>query len=754
MGNPRLSRRDFLKLGGTVLGAGALGCFVPPTVARAARLTGAIDPDGDGYIPTMCEMCVWRCGVLAKVVKGRVVKLEGNPEHPHSRGKLCARGQSGLMNTYDPDRVLYPLVRVGQRGEGKFRRASWDEALDIVAQNMLRIKERYGPEAMVFSSTHNLSQVQFENLLNGFGSPNYGTQRSLCFNAMIVANLMTYGLEEPARDYSRLEYILLTGRNLAEAISTSETAALMDAIARGAKLVYLDPRYTKTAAKAHEWLPVRPGTDLAFHLALLQTIITEERYNRDFVAQYTTGFERLAESVRDYTPEWAASITGLEAETIRRIAREFSAAGPHALAHNGWRTSNFVNSFATQRAISVLNALAGNWNTALFSAAGEGSGILGKPPQPPYPRVSALRLDGVPWKYPFVPLKLGIFQQLRDAILEGQPYQARGWFISRQNPVLSLPDRKRTLEAMGKLDFITVVDILMNDTAWFADVVLPEASYLERYDPLHPVAMPTPEQAGLCAPIRCTVEGELPEAPGDRVFIRQPVIESQGEARSALWIYKQLGERLGLGDFFQYTDEEDYLQQQLAPTGASLDTLRLRGYIDLPPAEAPSELRWNTPSGKIELYSSTLEQGGFDPLPNWEEPPQPKPSAFYLLTGKVAQHTQFGTQNNLLLHKYEDEPRLWMHPNPAADAGLEDGDWIEVSSEAGAVQVRLRITPGIRSDCVYMAPGYGHISKGLRTAFAHGASDSDLHLTFVDPISGGQALSQTFVTVRRASASE
>ena len=175
-----LSRRDFLKLGSAGLGAIALGEFVPPLVAQAARETGRLDARGNGYIPTLCEMCVWRCGVLARVKDGRVVKLEGNPDHPHSKGKLCPRGQAGLMSTYDPDRVLTPLVRVGKRGEGQFRKASWDEALDIVAQNMLDIKSKYGPQAMVFSSTHNLSQVQFENLLQAYGSPNYGTQRSLC----------------------------------------------------------------------------------------------------------------------------------------------------------------------------------------------------------------------------------------------------------------------------------------------------------------------------------------------------------------------------------------------------------------------------------------------------------------------------------------------------------------------------------------------------------------------------------------------
>src|SRR5512143_1623969 len=374
-----VSRRDFLKLGGAGLGALAVGGFMPPLAAHAARENGQLDANGNGYIASMCEMCVLRCGLLAKVKDGRVVKLEGNPDHPHSRGKLCPRGQAGLMNTYDPDRVLTPLIRAGKRGEGKCREATWEEALDLVASKMQAIKQKYGAEAMVFSSTHNLSQVQFENFLQAFGSPNYGTQRSLCFNAMIVSNLMTFGMEEPGRDYSQLKYIILTGRNLAEAISNSETGHLIEAVDRGAKLVVLDPRFTKTAAKAAEWLPIRPGTDLAFHLALLNVIISENLYNQPFVTSYTSGFDQLAASVTGYTPEWAASLTGIPAETIHRIARESAAASTCALAHNGWRTSNFVNSFQTERAITILNALVGNWGTAMFAAAGEGKGALGAP---------------------------------------------------------------------------------------------------------------------------------------------------------------------------------------------------------------------------------------------------------------------------------------------------------------------------------------------------------------------------------------
>ncbi len=718
-----ISRRDFLKLGGMAAGAVALGSFIPPQVAKAARDAGLIDPNGDGYIPTMCEMCVWRCGVLAKVKNGKVVKLEGNPEHPNSRGKLCARGQSGLMNTYDPDRVLHPLIRAGKRGEGKFRQASWEEALDLVAKNMLDIKQKYGPEAMLFSSTHNISQPIFENLLYGFGSPNYGTQRSLCFNAMIVANLMTYGMEEPARDYGNIKYLILTGRNLTEAISTSETSALMDIISQGAKVVYIDPRFTKTASKADEWLPIKPGTDSAFHLAMINVIVNEGLYNKSFVDAFTTGFDQLSAAIISYTPAWAEKITGIKADTITRIAHEFAAAGSSALAHNGWRTSNFVNSFQTQRAITVLNAIMGNWGSTLHPAAGEGAGGLGFIPQPAYPRISAPRLDGVPWKYPFVPLKLGIFQEMRDGALKGDPYQPHGWLISRQNPVLDLPDREKTLELFGKLDFIATIGIIMDDTEWFSDVVLPEASYLERYDPLNPV--------------------------GDKAFLRQPVIEPQGEAKSALWIFKELGTRLGIGDFFQYADEKDYINQQLKPLGANVDGIAMHGYAQFPAGESKSEFIWNTPSGKIEIYSATLEKGGFSPLPEWQDPPEPKEDEFYLLTGKVGQHTQFGTQNNKLLHKYEDAPRIWMHPDAASKRGIKDWDTVEVTSEVGKINVPVWVTVSIRPDCVYMTPGYGHLSKGLRTAYGVGVSESVLHVTYTDPISGTQGLSQTFVTVRK-----
>ena len=720
-----MSRRQFVGLSAAAAGALALGAL-PRTTSPAAPARDSHMPPVkfDREVYTLCEQCVWRCGLRAKVLDGKVYKLDGNPHHPHSNGMLCPRGQAGIAALYDPDRLQFPMIRAGERGSGLWKRVTWDEALNYTAQKMQSLKQQYGAESMVFSSTHNLAQTQFENLLRAFGSPNYGTQRSQCFNAMIIANLITFGMQEPDRDYSAAKYIIYAGRNLAEAISNSETQDMIAAIARGTKVVLLDPRFTKSASKATEWLPIRPGADLAFFLAMLNVLIAEGLYDRDFVGKHTVGFDDVAQAVKGYTPEWAASKTEIPAATIRRIAREFAFAAPHAFVHNNWRTSNFVNSFQAERAMAVINAISGNWEQpgGLFPSAGESGVALGSIPQPSYPRVSALRLDGVPWKFPLVPLEIGVFQELRDAIVAEKPYPARGWLVYRQNPVASLPERRKTLQAISKLDFVVTIDTTMNDTAWFSDVILPEASYLERYDPLAVV--------------------------GDAVFIRQPAVPALGQSKSGLWIFKELATRLGLQDFFQYADEEDYLSQQVQPLGITLDELKTKGFYR-PPAssETESDLKFDTPSSKIELASPSLAKNNYPAVPVWQEPPAPSADEFYLLTGKVAQHTQCSTQNNRLLHELFPTNVVWINPKSAAPRGIKDGDEVFVESSVGKVKIKAWVTEGIRPDCVYMTPGFGHLSKGTRTSYGEGVSDSDLHVTFTDPASGGQALTQTFVKV-------
>jgi thiosulfate reductase/polysulfide reductase chain A len=261
----------------------------------------------------------------------------------------------------------------------------------------------------------------------------------------------------------------------------------------------------------------------------------------------------------------------------------------------------------------------------------------------------------------------------------------------------------------------------------------------------------------------------------NRVFLRQPAIEPIGESKSALWIYKQLGERLGLGDYFQYKDEVDYINQQLAPLGVVMESFAQRGcwspLLDskrtgersscfAPPVisfeeELPYELKefkFNTPSGKIEIASETLRTADQPACPEWQSPPEPDVNAgqFYLLTGKVGQHTQFSTQNNLWLNQVYAENELWINPKAAAERGIANGQIVKVSSDVGEATIKAKVTEGIREDCVWMTQGFGHKSMGLKTAFGKGASDSDLHVTFTDPVSGGQALTQTFVKVEKA----
>lgn len=730
-----ISRRGFLGASAGAIAAGAIASDLTGfrSLALAKETPGPAGGESQ-EVTSVCEMCVWRCGLHARVKDGVVVKLEGNPDHPNSRGKLCPKGNAGIMMTYDPDRLKTPLMRVGERGSGKFRKASWDEALDYVANSMKKIKEKYGPQAMVMSSTHNLAQLQFENLMQAYGTPNYGTQRSLCFNAMVMGFTMTYGTEAVGGDYEKTKYIIYNGRNLLEGIANSETQDLMHAVERGAHVVVLDPRYSKTATKAKDWLPVRPGGDLAFFLAVNNVLIQEKLCDKKFLDEYTTGFDELAEESKTYTPEWAEKECDIPAAKIREVARGFAKAAPAAFAHPNWRTSNTLNSFQTERAIAILNALVGNWKKpgGLFPAGGEGGGVeLGSISQPPYPRVSAMRLDAVPMRYPLVPLKLGVFQELRDAIHRGKPYPAKGWLIFRQNPIMSLCDRTKTLEAIKNLDLIVSIDILPNDTAFYSDVILPESTYLERYDPLSVV--------------------------GSKVFLRQPAVPPLYDTKAALEIFKLLGERLGLHEFFNYTNEEDYINAQLKPLHVTVSDLKKKGFYE---AEAPSHKEekghekdvFQTPSGKIEIVSKPLGQVGFPTIPKWKDVPRPEKDQFYLLSGKVAQHTQSTTQNNRWLAELVPENTLWIHTSAAQARGIQDGALVTVESKVGKMQLKAKVTEGIRPDCVWTNFGFGHRSKGLKAAYGIGSLDSDVHESVTDRVSGSQALSQTMVTVAKATA--
>jgi thiosulfate reductase/polysulfide reductase chain A len=727
-----LSRRHFLE--SVAAATAAAGVARPEDADAAAHPPGWRGTERVSKIATICEMCFWRCGVLASVSDGRVLRVEGNPAHPLTQGRLCARGNAGPQLLYDPDRLKYPLIREGERGEGRFRRASWDEALDALAGRLDAIKKTHGPESVAFFPHGNSSRF-FGTLMRAFGTPNSAEPSfAQCRGAREVGYALTFGRElgspEPL-DLEHARMIVLIGSHLGENVFTSQITAFADGLAHGARLAVVDPRFSTAAAKADWWLPVKPGTDIALLLAWMHVIVGEGLYDRDYLDRYASGFEQLARHVLPFTPEWAEPITEIPAGRIRETARAMGAAKPAVVVHPGRHVAWYGDDTQRARAMAILTALLGAYGRkgGLFlpSPVPRGSFDL-----PAFPESARGRADGAGTRFPLASEELGVTNGLVDATLTGDPYPIKAWIVYGQNVLESIPQRERTLEAIKKLDLLAVVDIMPVEQVKFADIVLPEATYLERYD--FPAIVTT--------------------AKTPFISIRQPVCEPLHETKPGWWIAKSLAKRLGLSDFFPWQTPDEHLATIVEPMALSLTELKARGVAAFPgtpyiedrdPAEGSP---FETGSGKIELYSDELAGLGADPLPRFTPPVAPPQGYLRLIYGRAPVHSFARTQNNATLHALMPENDVWVHTSAALEHGLRDGERVIVENIDGVKTppVTLRVTEGIRSDCLYTVHGFGHRSEGLRLAFNRGASDTALMTRVaVDPLMGGTGMRVNFV---------
>ena len=719
-----MERRTFIEL----LGAGTL--LVPPL---ACKLRGPIaaGPTNLNGIPTTCELCPNKCSLLAVVKEGRLAKLNPNPENPKSRAMLCARGNAAIQQVYDPDRLKQPLIRAGERGEGKWRPVSWEEAFDFAASKLKAVKEKYGPEGSLWSSTEGFQEVFFKNLGQAFGSPNVMRHPTLCLASMTLAYSTTFGTV-PSFDLLNADYVIMAGANRFESIITPDTMDLIGGtMERKAKLIYLDPRFTVTASKADEWHPIKPGTDLAFILAMLNVILTEERHDKAFVEAYTIGFEQLLEHVKPYTPAWAEQETEIPAADITRIARAFADAAPRAVFYAGRRSSWYTNDFQMRRAQAILNAVVGNWDR-------EGGMVPNRKVAKgefmfmPWDDPKAPRVDEVEKAFPLANAKDGVYLPLRENVLKGTPYPVKAWMIYKQDPMHALPDQGKTLEMIKQMDFVGVVDIAMSDTAWYADVVFPESHYLERTDPIE--VMP----------------GIWPAA-----VYRQQAVKPMHDTKPMLDIAQGIAKRLGLSDYFDYTIEQWVeAEAKELPVPNGMEHMKKHGVVGFEKPKYGTTRnavhRFVTKSGKIELFSERLQEAGHDPLPVYTAPAQPPANKFRLILGRKATITHAALTNLPWLNEHNPENDLWLHPEPAARLNIQSGDLLEVSSTAGTVKIKARVTPEIRPDCVFMLHGFGKKSAWLRRVHNVGAADSILLETAWDKVSGNAALHETFVKVGKA----
>jgi thiosulfate reductase/polysulfide reductase chain A len=730
MSTDTISRRQFL---GTVAAAGASAAVVASPAEAAPHPPGWSGDERVEQIATICEMCFWRCGVLASVAGGKVVRLEGNPDHPLTRGRLCARGNAGTGLLYDPDRLKYPMLRTGKRGEGQFKRISWDEALDFLAAKLKAIKDAHGPEAAAFFP-HGIGSRFFGTLMSAYGTPNSAEPSfAQCRGPRDVGYALTFGQAlgspEPV-DLESSKLIVLIGSHLGENVFTSQITAFASGLRGGAKVIAVDPRFSTAAAKADWWLPIRPGTDIALLLAWMHVLIGENLYDRDYVTQHASGFDQLAAHVKAFTPEWAEGITELPAEQIRETARAMGAAKPAVAIHPGRHVTWYGDDTQRARAMAILTALLGSWGRrgGLFlpTPVSRGSFDL-----PSFPDSTRGRADGAGTRFPLASEELGVTNGLVDATLTGDPYPIKAWIVYGQNVLESIPQRERTLKAIEALDLMVVVDVLPVEQINYADLVLPEATYLERYDP--PVIVTTAKQPF--------------------VSIRQPVCEPLHESKPGWWIAKQLASRMGLEAWFPWKTPDEHLDTIVGPMEINGRTLRSRGAVAFqgrPYIEDRTEDDGfiQTSSGKIQLYSEELKDAGADPLPRYTEVDPPPAGYVRLIYGRAPMHSFARSQNNEALHALMSENEVWLHTATASEHHVADGDRIVLENTDGGRSrpVRVKVTEGIRRDCAYLVHGFGQGGRVLRRAFGRGASDTSLMSRVkVDPLTGGTGMRVNFV---------
>jgi len=723
-----ITRRNFLKA--TAAGVG-LFSFTPELI-DFKKWAHAGQEAPVTHIPTICNGCGNRCGIFAYVKNGRLWKIEGNPEANGNLGVVCPKGHGYLYDLYNPSRIKSPLKRVN----GHFESISWEQAYKEISQKLNLILLNNGPQSVFWVNYPQTNHLYALRFMHALGSPHYFTHGSTCYTARNAGWIYTIG-ELPSNDLSKSQYILIIGRNPAGGIDLGQIKRIMEAKSKGTKLVVVDPRHSETAILADEWLPIKPGTDLALLLAMINVMVKEGLYDKKFVQERTIGFDQLEEEIVNYPPEWAEKVCEIPADTIVRITRELAKAKPKALIHRGYHGAfgaQYLNSFQTARALAIANSLLGNINREggiYFPKTAILGELQPKHPAPDLPQMGKLDGTGVPGRYPLGSYGDGIAHAIPELALRGE---LKAGFVYHNNPLRTNPNPKRVIAGYKKLELLVVIDTVLSETASIAHYVLPESFYLERTE-----AIDT-KHSGKRA----------------QVSIQQQVVKPLFDTKPGTQIIIELAKHLGIGKYFDF-DIEEANRLRLKPCGVSLEELKKRGIVAVGDPWKEGFAKLDTPSGKVEIYSKTLDDLGFPAIPRWEDPlvsPDPKdPHSFRLLHGKQAIHTHAMTANQPILmsisHRY-DMIRLWMNRERGAKLGLKDGDWVEVESAVGKGRIRVRLTDGIHPSCVWLPSGYGIFSKHLKTAYDVGLSYNDFLPTYFDPTVGHAMASEIVVKVAKA----
>ena len=731
-----MQRRDFIRMSSAVASAALLG----PTLAgcsRPAEWQRMMTEAPATETPTVCNICFWACAAKVHTRGERLWKITGNPEDAHCEGRLCTRGTGGVGAYYDPNRLVRPLVRMGKGADQRFEVASWDNALGLVAERMEKIAREHGPDRLA-ALVHGPGAAHFSHLVRAFGSDSIAEPAfAQCRGPRDTGFFLTFGqgFGSPEQtDMAKARCIVLIGTHIGENLHNSQVRTFTDGIRNDATIIVVDPRFSVAAGKANHWLPIRPGTDIALLLAWMNVILAERRYDAGYVARNTVGLEALCAHVAPFTPEWAYGETGIEPALIRETARLMAAAAPATVLHPGRHSTWWGDDTQRARAMAILAGLLGIWGR-------EGGYYLPESVALPAYPVPAYPVPKTSWREIALPVFPLAGAPVTNVILDnahGADAHYKGLIVYDTNLPMTMPGIRRTLDAAAQsLELIVAVDVQPAEVTGYADVVLPECSYLERHDPLRNSGERYPALA-----------------------LRAPALPPRGESKPGWWIAREIGTRLGLGRYFPWTDYTEVIDWQLRQVGSSLKELETTGIRAFPrrtpeyfaPGETP---RFATPSGKIELFSATLQQAGFDPLPRYTRPEAPPADHFHLNYGRAPQHSFSRTQNNPVLYQLMPENLVWIHPTAARRFGIRNGTYVRLVNQDGVVsnKVRVRVTERTRPDSVWLVHGFGHTAPGLSLARGRGADDSALMTRVLyDPIMGGTGMRGNFVTFRKENA--
>lgn len=734
------TRREFIRISAL----GTAGITVGLKAWGEGAFTKPISPNDIKYLspeelertPTYCEVCFWKCaGWVYKNKQGDIKKIIGNAEDPNCNGRFCPRGTGGVGMYYDEDRLQTPLMRVTKNGKQTFEAISWEKAFDFIASKMQEIKVQHGPECMALF-THGSGGKYFGNLLKAYGSTNItAPSYAQCRGPREVAFIATFGqgLNSPENtDIRDAKCMVLIGSHIGENMHNGHVQEMSDAIDKGAAIITVDPRFSTAASKSKYWLPIKPSTDLALLLSWIHVIIEEELYDKAYVEKYTLGFEQLKAHVKTMTPEWAYGITTIKPDIIKETAREMAHAAPATIIHPGRHVTWYGDDTQRLRAVAILNALLGSWGRrGGFYMPDKAS--VPSVPHPPYPQPKRSWRDAMEGKYELADLALA--NGVCDATIPTARMDChiRGWIVNGTNLIETLPERNKTLEAIQNLDLMVVVDTMPMEITGYADIILPECTYLERYDSLR--------------------VGPHREA---SIALRMPATKPKYETQPAWWMAKQLAHKLDLGDYFPFDTQEEEIDWQLKKIGSSLEEMQRKGVIKIPREyddlyyKKDEDIEFMTPSGKIELYSTSFAESGFDAIPTYKAHEEPPTGYYRLIYGRAPMHTFSRTANNPNLTDLMDENSVWINPKVANEWGLKNGQEIYLQNQdkvKSSFPIKVRVTERIRWDSIYMVHGFGHANKKLSRAFSRGASDTELITkVHVDPIMGGTGMRGNFVT--------